>query len=177
MHTPSLLKFCEETVERKIYPILWIIMYNHVMFVCVLLIFHLKLLYYLGWLLCNNCKSLQRPFNERWKMLEKEVIEPRNLERQHIYQSRNPYYRYDLEPFRVCFEGQRQLAITNLFPQLGLVIDLLEKLFRWGGRIFGCSLLSPNFWRNSFQGFHMKQMVSFFRCLTIYAQQCRNDSW
>ncbi|TKY63429.1 mRNA-capping enzyme [Spatholobus suberectus] len=42
-----------------------------------------------------------RPFYERWKMLEKEVIEPRNHERHHIYQSRNPYYRYDLEPFRV----------------------------------------------------------------------------
>lgn len=49
-------------------------------------------------------KSLQRPFNERWKMLEREVIEPRNYERQHIYQSRNPHYRYDLEPFRVSFE-------------------------------------------------------------------------
>ncbi|RZC50478.1 hypothetical protein C5167_018911 [Papaver somniferum] len=30
-----------------------------------------------------------------------EVIEPRNLERQYIHQSRNPDYRYDLEPFRV----------------------------------------------------------------------------
>ncbi|MED6163284.1 hypothetical protein PIB30_078383 [Stylosanthes scabra] len=44
---------------------------------------------------------MQRPFYERWKMLEKEVIEPRNIERQHIFQSKNPYYRYDLEPFRV----------------------------------------------------------------------------
>ncbi|XP_057513115.1 uncharacterized protein LOC130795154 isoform X2 [Actinidia eriantha] len=49
----------------------------------------------------NLVSLVERPFNERWKMLEKEVIEPRNLERQHIYQSRNPYYRYDLEPFRV----------------------------------------------------------------------------
>ncbi|KAL3037941.1 hypothetical protein AAZX31_01G101000 [Glycine max] len=48
------------------------------------------------------CRSTNdRPFYERWKMLEKEVIEPRNHERHHIYQSRNPYYRYDLEPFRV----------------------------------------------------------------------------
>ncbi|KAK2430126.1 mRNA-capping enzyme [Trifolium repens] len=31
-------------------------------------------------------------------MLEKEVIEPRNQER---YQGKNPYYRYDMEPFRV----------------------------------------------------------------------------
>ena len=44
----------------------------------------------------------QRPFYERWKMLEKEVIEPRNYERVNLYQCRNPYYRYDLEPFRVC---------------------------------------------------------------------------
>ncbi|KAK2377844.1 mRNA-capping enzyme [Trifolium repens] len=31
-------------------------------------------------------------------MLEKEVIEPRNQEQ---YQGKNPYYRYDMEPFRV----------------------------------------------------------------------------
>ncbi|XP_020202950.1 mRNA-capping enzyme isoform X1 [Cajanus cajan] len=49
----------------------------------------------------NQVSIIERPFYERWKMLEKEVIEPRNHERQHIYQSRNPYYRYDLEPFRV----------------------------------------------------------------------------
>lgn len=49
----------------------------------------------------NSVSIIERPFCERWKMLEKEVIEPRNLERQYIYQSRNPYYRYDLEPFRV----------------------------------------------------------------------------
>ncbi|KAK9290060.1 hypothetical protein L1049_008224 [Liquidambar formosana] len=49
----------------------------------------------------NQVSVIERPFNERWKMLEKEVIEPRNYERQNIYQSRNPYYRYDLEPFRV----------------------------------------------------------------------------
>ncbi|GFY83737.1 defective in exine formation protein [Actinidia rufa] len=49
----------------------------------------------------NQVSVVERPFYERWKMLEKEIIEPRNYERQHIYQSRNPYYRYDLEPFRV----------------------------------------------------------------------------
>ncbi|KAI3883050.1 hypothetical protein MKW92_009630 [Papaver armeniacum] len=42
----------------------------------------------------NSVSIIDRPFCERWKMLEKEVIEPRNFER-------NPYYRYDLEPFRV----------------------------------------------------------------------------
>ncbi|GER37973.1 mRNA capping enzyme family protein [Striga asiatica] len=49
----------------------------------------------------NNVSIVELPFYERWKMLEKEVIEPRNLERHHMYQSQNPYYRYDLEPFRV----------------------------------------------------------------------------
>ncbi|XP_024443459.1 uncharacterized protein LOC18106297 isoform X3 [Populus trichocarpa] len=49
----------------------------------------------------NRESVTERPFHERWKMLEKEVIEPRNYERHNIYQSRNPYYRYDLEPFRV----------------------------------------------------------------------------
>lgn len=47
----------------------------------------------------NQVSIVERPFYERWKMLEKEVIEPRNYER--TYQSRNSYYRYDLEPFRV----------------------------------------------------------------------------
>ncbi|KAG4925192.1 hypothetical protein JHK87_050732 [Glycine soja] len=46
----------------------------------------------------NGVSVIERPFYERWKMLEKEVIEPRNQER---FQSRNPYYRYDMEPFRV----------------------------------------------------------------------------
>ncbi|CAA3027955.1 mRNA-capping enzyme-like isoform X1 [Olea europaea subsp. europaea] len=49
----------------------------------------------------NSVSIVERPFYERWKMLEKEVIEPRNIERQNIYQSKNPYYRYDMEPFRV----------------------------------------------------------------------------
>nr|GMD51183.1 mRNA-capping enzyme-like isoform X1 [Ipomoea batatas] len=49
----------------------------------------------------NYMSVTERPFHERWKMIEKEVIEPRNYERCHIYQSKNPYYRYELEPFRV----------------------------------------------------------------------------
>ncbi|XP_027348894.1 mRNA-capping enzyme-like isoform X1 [Abrus precatorius] len=46
----------------------------------------------------NGVSVIERPFYERWKMLEKGVIEPRNQER---FQCRNPYYRYDMEPFRV----------------------------------------------------------------------------
>lgn len=34
-------------------------------------------------------------------MLEKEVIEPRNMERDALSRSTEPYYRYDLEPFSV----------------------------------------------------------------------------
>ncbi|XP_068646312.1 uncharacterized protein [Aristolochia californica] len=49
----------------------------------------------------NTQSVVERPFYERWKMLEKEVIEPRNQERSSIHLSKNPYYRYDLEPFRV----------------------------------------------------------------------------
>ncbi|XP_057436847.1 uncharacterized protein LOC130729206 isoform X2 [Lotus japonicus] len=46
----------------------------------------------------NRASVIERPFYERWKMLEKEVIDPRNQER---FQSKNAYYRYDMEPFRV----------------------------------------------------------------------------
>ncbi|KAL6519455.1 hypothetical protein OROGR_018775 [Orobanche gracilis] len=49
----------------------------------------------------NQVSIVERPFYERWIMLEREVIEPRNLEKQYIYQNQNHYYRYDLEPFRV----------------------------------------------------------------------------
>ncbi|KAM3304548.1 hypothetical protein P3S67_011414 [Capsicum chacoense] len=49
----------------------------------------------------NHVSVIERPFYERWRMINKQVIGPRNCERQHIYQSRNPYYRYELEPFRV----------------------------------------------------------------------------
>ncbi|PON36910.1 mRNA capping enzyme, bifunctional [Parasponia andersonii] len=49
----------------------------------------------------NQVPVIERPFYERWKMLEKEVIEPRNHERHNILQARNSSYRYDLEPFRV----------------------------------------------------------------------------
>ncbi|AAD56326.1 putative mRNA capping enzyme, RNA guanylyltransferase [Arabidopsis thaliana] len=44
----------------------------------------------------NGQSVVERPFYERWKMLEKEVIDPRNHEK-----ARSHIYRYDLEPFRV----------------------------------------------------------------------------
>ncbi|MFS7945550.1 putative mRNA (guanine-N(7)-)-methyltransferase [Helianthus anomalus] len=46
----------------------------------------------------NQISIVERPFYERWKMLEKEVVEPRNRER---HSKRNSLYLYDLEPFRV----------------------------------------------------------------------------
>ncbi|KAI8014757.1 mRNA-capping enzyme [Camellia lanceoleosa] len=61
----------------------------------------------------NYISVIERPFYERWKMLEKEVIEPRNHERQHMYESRNPYYRYDLEPFRVRRKDFWLLSTVN----------------------------------------------------------------
>ncbi|KDO42151.1 hypothetical protein CISIN_1g005672mg [Citrus sinensis] len=61
----------------------------------------------------NQASVIERPFYERWKMLEKEVIEPRNYERHNIYQSRNPYYRYDLEPFRVRRKDFWLLSTVN----------------------------------------------------------------
>ncbi|XP_010558358.1 PREDICTED: mRNA-capping enzyme-like isoform X2 [Tarenaya hassleriana] len=44
----------------------------------------------------NGQSVVERPFCERWKMLEREVIEPRNHEK-----FRSHCYRYELEPFRV----------------------------------------------------------------------------
>ncbi|KAJ4958730.1 hypothetical protein NE237_025841 [Protea cynaroides] len=61
----------------------------------------------------NGTSVVERPFHERWKMLEKEVIDPRNFERQHIHHSRNPYYRYDLEPFRVRRKDFWLLSTVN----------------------------------------------------------------
>ncbi|KAL8152899.1 hypothetical protein V2J09_010659 [Rumex salicifolius] len=49
----------------------------------------------------NNVSVIERPFNERWRMIEKEVIEPRNAERRSIESTQKFYYRYDWEPFRV----------------------------------------------------------------------------
>ncbi|KAJ1437341.1 Nucleic acid-binding, OB-fold [Sesbania bispinosa] len=65
-------------------------------------------------------KPVQRPFYERWRMLEKEVIEPRNQER---FQSKNLYYRYDMEPFRV-----RRKAFWLLSTVTKLLNEFIPKL-------------------------------------------------
>ncbi|KAJ4704509.1 mRNA-capping enzyme-like [Melia azedarach] len=71
----------------------------------------------------NQVSVIERPFYERWKMLEKEIIEPRNYERHNIYQSRNPYYRYDLEPFRVRRKDFWLLSTVNR-----LLMDFIPRL-------------------------------------------------
>lgn len=107
-------------------------------------------------------EMMQRPFYERWKMLEKEVIEPRNHERHNIYQSRNPAYRYDLEPFRVRLISH---GLWNVFACFCIyyMLRLIANVYRWGERISGCSLLLQSFWRNSSLGYLMMPMVLFFR--------------
>lgn len=49
----------------------------------------------------NRLSLAERPFYERWKLIEKEVVEPRNQERRHMEANVKPPYRYDQEPFRV----------------------------------------------------------------------------
>uniref|UniRef100_A0A803KTR5 mRNA guanylyltransferase n=1 Tax=Chenopodium quinoa TaxID=63459 RepID=A0A803KTR5_CHEQI len=50
----------------------------------------------------NGVSIIERPFSERWMMIEKEIIEPRNQDRKRMLESHSkPSYRYDLEPFRV----------------------------------------------------------------------------
>ncbi|GAV82726.1 DSPc domain-containing protein/mRNA_cap_enzyme domain-containing protein/mRNA_cap_C domain-containing protein [Cephalotus follicularis] len=76
----------------------------------------------------NEVSVSELPFHERWKMLEKEVIEPRNLERETLSKSVNPYYRYDLEPFSVRRKGFWLLSTVNkllkkFIPQLSHEAD------------------------------------------------------
>ncbi|KAK9755552.1 hypothetical protein RND81_01G034000 [Saponaria officinalis] len=49
----------------------------------------------------NRVSIAERPFCERWKLIEKEIIEPRNSERESMDKNPKSHYRYDLEPFRV----------------------------------------------------------------------------
>ncbi|KAI3861270.1 hypothetical protein MKX03_017401 [Papaver bracteatum] len=61
----------------------------------------------------NGSSVIECPFGERWKMLEEQVIGPRNLERQCRSQGANPCYKYGLEPFRVEIKGFWLLSETN----------------------------------------------------------------
>ncbi|KAF5192061.1 mRNA-capping enzyme [Thalictrum thalictroides] len=82
----------------------------------------------------NNMSIAHLPFHERWKMLEKQIIEPRNLERQFIHHSRIPNYRYDMETFRV-----RRKDFWPLSTVAKLLTDFIPKLSHEAdGLIFQC---------------------------------------
>ncbi|XP_068338757.1 uncharacterized protein [Pyrus communis] len=66
----------------------------------------------------NQVSLVELQFHERWRMLEKEVIEPRNMERDTLSKSVEPYYRYDFELFSVRRKG---------FWLLSTVTKLLRK--------------------------------------------------
>ncbi|KAI4301275.1 hypothetical protein L6164_034568 [Bauhinia variegata] len=71
----------------------------------------------------NERSVTELPFYERWKLLEKEVIEPRNMERDALSKSIDPYYRYDLELFSVRRKGFWLLStvsklLNKFIPQL-----------------------------------------------------------
>ncbi|KAH9608157.1 hypothetical protein KSS87_015409 [Heliosperma pusillum] len=58
---------------------------------------------------CNFNVALKLPFCERWKLIEKEVVEPRKNDRRAMDKHPRPPYRYDLEPFRVIFVSNSSL--------------------------------------------------------------------
>ncbi|MCL7035264.1 hypothetical protein MKW94_021683 [Papaver nudicaule] len=64
----------------------------------------------------NGESVIQRPFGERWGMLEQQVIGPRDLEREQCADQSS--YRYELEPFGVEIKK---------FWLLSEITDLLEK--------------------------------------------------
>ncbi|KAJ3671732.1 hypothetical protein LUZ60_007811 [Juncus effusus] len=64
----------------------------------------------------NGVSKVKLPFSERWKLLEDEIIKPRNYEN-------NPTYRYDMELFRVRRKGFWLLStveklLSNFIPSL-----------------------------------------------------------
>ncbi|XP_074312021.1 uncharacterized protein LOC141647644 isoform X2 [Silene latifolia] len=67
----------------------------------------------------NRVSMIERPFCERWKMIDKEIIEPRYHDREH----RKAPYRYDLEPFRV-----RRKDFWLLSTARKLLKDFIPKL-------------------------------------------------
>ncbi|CDP03930.1 unnamed protein product [Coffea canephora] len=71
----------------------------------------------------NSISLVGRPFCERWEMIEKEVIEPRNYESNQIQGSQNPHYRYDLETF-----GMRRKDFWFLSTVNSVLKDFIPKL-------------------------------------------------
>ncbi|KAI3957222.1 hypothetical protein MKW98_012097 [Papaver atlanticum] len=87
----------------------------------------------------NSVSVIEKPFGERWKMLEEQVIGPRNLESRCISQSTNPCYRYESEPFRIT-DCLKEFIPKILHGADGLVFQgwndqyvpfTHEKLLKW----------------------------------------------
>lgn len=70
---------------------------------------------------------VQLPFSERWKLLEEEVVRPRNYERKQFECEGkcNPIYRYDMEPFSVSRYKMMQL-FCNFFQDLYITPCLVD---------------------------------------------------
>ncbi|XP_020524223.1 mRNA-capping enzyme isoform X2 [Amborella trichopoda] len=69
-------------------------------------------------MLLNGVSVTKLPFCERWKLIEKEVVEPRNSD-----VSNNHSYRYDMEPFRV-----RRKDFWMLSAVIKVLRDFIPKL-------------------------------------------------
>ncbi|MFQ6642447.1 hypothetical protein Gotur_017402, partial [Gossypium turneri] len=72
---------------------------------------------------CNGNNLMEKPFSERWNLVEKEVIEPRNRDQKNISQSKHSCYRYELESFRV---GRKDFWSLSTVPKI--LKELIPKL-------------------------------------------------
>ena len=133
---------------------------------------------------------VQLPFSERWKLLEEEVVRPRNNERKQFECEGkcNSIYRYDMEPFSVS--KSKIVQLVHIFFQYLLILHIFfiyviyvkKKLSRLGGRTSGCYLLLLSFWRSSFRSFHMQLMALYFRysiikgCFVIFMSNKTNHA-
>ncbi|XP_031494224.1 uncharacterized protein LOC116260211 isoform X1 [Nymphaea colorata] len=76
-------------------------------------------------MMLNHKPVIELPFCERWKLIEKEVIEPRNIERATFERERATpiHYRYEMEPFRV-----RRKLFWMLSAVGKLLVEFIPKL-------------------------------------------------
>ncbi|PHU07282.1 hypothetical protein BC332_23771 [Capsicum chinense] len=71
----------------------------------------------------NESSVTELPFHHRLKLIEEEVIRPRNAEREFLSTCVNPYYQYDLEPFEV-----RRKDLYLLSAASKLIKDIMPSL-------------------------------------------------
>lgn len=67
----------------------------------------------------NGQSVAERPFSERWNILEREVIRPRNDEKKVM----NHWYRYEMEPFGVRIKPFCLLSAVEKIPSLSHETD------------------------------------------------------